>query len=92
MYFKKNEVINHRLSKKPRISYAYAAEFVRKLNIILSSAALLIMGASAYSFLTEVHFDREAYFVKSSGEFKLINYSKETKEKAMKIFYENGNK
>ena len=90
MYFKKTEVIDHRLEKKPRISYAYAAEFVRRVNILLSSVALTIVGLTAYFFLTEIHLDREAYFVKSTGEFKLIQYSKEIKEQAINIFYERG--
>ncbi|KDM89976.1 hypothetical protein EA58_19725 [Photobacterium galatheae] len=88
MYFSKNEVIQHRLSKSPRISYVYATEIIRRINIFLSSVALSLIIAATYVFLTEVHLEREAYFVKSTGEFRLIDYSKEVREKAIKIFYE----
>ncbi|ELP5898559.1 hypothetical protein QTV49_000433 [Vibrio vulnificus] len=90
MYFNKTEVIEHRLVNAPRISYAYAAEFVRRINIALSAVTLTIVGLTVYFFLTEIHLEREAYFVKSTGEFKLIQYSNNTKEKAVNILYEKG--
>lgn len=83
MFFKKSDVINHRLSKQPRVAYTRAAEIVRKFNIFLSFISLVLLSAAAYYFLTEVFKEREAYFVKSTGEYHLIEYTKEVKQKAI---------
>lgn len=88
MFFNKKEAIKSRLSKQPRVSYSVASEILRKVNIVLSSIALGVLITAAYVFLSEVHLQREAYFVKSTGEFRQIDYSEKVKLKIKQRWHE----
>lgn len=88
MFFKKNEAINHRIENKPRVAYKKTTEITRRINIFLSAVSLGLIIITASLFLTEVFKDKEAYFGKSNGDFKLINYSNEVNKKTIEIINE----
>ena len=80
MYFNKKDVIDSRRNKQPRVSYEKATRMIKNVNYFLSLISLVIIIYSSYIVLNTINQEREAYFVTSNGEFKLIQYSKEVKK------------
>lgn len=88
MYFNKNEVIHSIIQKKPRISYIHYVKVLKITNFLITLMYLSLIAFSVFIFLNEINNHREAYLVKSSGEFSKIHYSQNVTKKILTRFYE----